>query len=387
MQKKKIIRSSTIPQSLQGLLKGQLRFLNNYFEVVGVSSEGDAVADIIANEGVRVETVNMERRISLFKDVRSVFKMYQVLRQEKPLIIHSITPKAGLVSMLAGKLAGVPIRIHTFTGLIFPYRKGLLQKILILMDRLICYCATNIYPEGEGVKKDLQKFRITSKPLEVIGNGNVNGIDVKYFNPSLFTDIELSDLKKSLGISSSDFIYIFIGRIVRDKGVSELITSFRNINLKYPNTKLLMLGNFERNLDPIPPDIEYEIDSNSSIFYLGHQSDIRPYLLMSDIFVLPTYREGFPNVVIQAGAMGLASIVTDISGCNEIIKNEENGLIIPPRDSDSLERAMIDLYLDKEKQQRLAKVARGMIVERYEQSFVWEKLLSEYKCLIDRKRK
>ena len=148
----KIIRTSTVPESLYGLLKGQLKYLSQYFEVVGVSSKGQFLKETSKREEIRTIDVDMERGISPFKDLISLFKLYKVLLKEKPLIIHSITPKAGLLSMLAAKFAGVPIRMHTFTGLIFPTRKGYVQKLLISMDKLLCWAATNIYPEGNGVK-------------------------------------------------------------------------------------------------------------------------------------------------------------------------------------------------------------------------------------------
>lgn len=146
----KLIRLSTVPLSLNILLKGQLSFLNNFFNIIAVSGNGPDLNVVAEREGVLVYSIEMERKISPFKDVVSLVKLYFYFRNERPFIVHSITPKAGLLSMIAAKLAGVPIRMHTFTGLIFPSKTGILQKILIAMDKLLCLCATNIYPEGEG---------------------------------------------------------------------------------------------------------------------------------------------------------------------------------------------------------------------------------------------
>ena len=167
MLKIKIIRTSTVAISLDFLLKGQLGFLSKEYEVVAVSGKDQHLEKVAYREGVRTEPVIMQRSISPIKDLVSLWKLFWLLKKEKPQIVHSITPKAGLLSMIAAKLAGVPVRIHTFTGLIFPTRTGLLQKLLINMDKLLCYCATNIYPEGKGVRSDLIQYKITSKPLKV----------------------------------------------------------------------------------------------------------------------------------------------------------------------------------------------------------------------------
>src|SRR6218665_368321 len=322
---KKLFRISTVPISLNVLLKGQLEFLNQNFDVTAISGSGNDLDEVGIREGVRVFPIDMQRQISPFKDLVSLIKLYRYFKKEKPDIIHSITPKAGLLSMIAGKLAGVPVRMHTFTGLIFPSKKGIMQKLLIIMDKVLCACATNIYPEGQGVKNDLQKFKITQKPLKIIGNGNVNGIDTSYFDPEFISETEKEDLRSSLDIKPGDFIFAFVGRIVKDKGINELIQAFTTINEKYPNAKLILVGSFEKKLDPIKPETTEIINVNPNIITVGYQKDIRPYLAISDLFVFPSYREGFPNVLLQAGSLGLPSVLTDINGSNEIIPNGLNG--------------------------------------------------------------
>ena len=179
--KPKIIRITTVALSLDYLLKGQLAFLNTGLEVVAVSGKDSHLKNVALREGVRVVNISMQRAISPFKDLISLWKLYRLFRKEKPQIVHSMTPKAGLLSMIAARFSGIPIRIHTFTGLIFPSKTGIMQKLLIGTDRLLCTCATHIYPEGEGVKKDLINYKITNKPLKVLANGNVNGIDTSFF--------------------------------------------------------------------------------------------------------------------------------------------------------------------------------------------------------------
>jgi glycosyltransferase involved in cell wall biosynthesis len=379
--KLKLFRITTIPFSLSILLKGQLKYLNRCYDVIAVSSRGTELEKVGKQEGVQTKAIDIERSISLFKDFVSLVKLYFYFRKEKPDIVHSITPKAGLLSMVAAKMAGVPMRIHTFTGLIFPYQTGFFQKLLIFMDKILCACATNIYPEGKGVMNDLQKFKITDKPLKVIANGNVNGIDTTHFNPALFSAEQKANLRKKLGIDGNDFVFVFVGRLVKDKGIDELVSTFSILNSQFPIVKLLLVGPFERELDPLLPTTEQEIQNNPHIISVGFQADVRPYLAISDIFVFPSYREGFPNVVMQAGAMELPCIVTDINGCNEIIIDGVNGLIIPPKNQEALKEKMELLIHDIDLRNRLKSNAREMITSRYEQKLVWEALLEEYKRL------
>ena len=377
--KNKLIRTATVAMSLNYLLKGQLSFLNEHYEVIAVSGEDEHLQEVHEREKVRTENVRIHRTISLLKDLKSLWELYLLFRKEKPHIVHSITPKAGLLSMVAAKMTGVPVRIHTFTGLIFPEKKGFLQQILILMDRLICFCATDIFPEGVGVKSDLIKYKITSKPLKIIANGNVNGIDTAYFSKDQVLFSEQETLKKELGICNDDFVFIFVGRLVGDKGINELISAFKAIASQNRKVKLVLVGPLESDLDPLHSHTLKEIKDNDAIISIGFKKDVRPYFAISDALVFPSYREGFPNVVLQAGAMGLPAIVTDINGSNEIIKEGINGLIIPAKDEVALKQAMHELMDNKCLYDKLKFNARDWITSRYEQKRVWELLLLEYK--------
>lgn len=383
--KTKIIRTSTVPISLNILLKGQLKFLNQQYNIVGVASKGDDLDEVKSREEIKTIAINMERGINPLKDIVSLVKLTILLLQEKPTIVHSITPKAGLLTMLAGKFAGVPIRMHTFTGLIFPTRKGAIQKLLIKMDQLLCWSATNIYPEGKGVKEDLIKYNITNKPLTVLANGNVNGIDLEYFSLNQISQQETKQLKQAYNISSEDFVFIFVGRLVGDKGINELVSAFSKLETK--NTKLLLVGPLETELDPLKEEILKEINSNPNIISVGFQKDVRPYFAIANALVFPSYREGFPNVVMQAGAMELPSIVSNINGCNEIIIEGENGAIIPVKNSQAIQEAMQKIIENKTYYQQLKNNARPMIQSRYEQSVVWNALLDEYQTLLNNLKK
>lgn len=381
--KPKLIRTSTVAMSLDLLLKGQLAFLSENYNVIAVSGKDSHLETVANRERVPTINVSMSRKISLVKDFISLINLYLLFKKEKPLIVHSITPKAGLLSMVAAYFAGVPIRVHTFTGLVFPTKSGAMKQLLVAMDRILCKCATNVYPEGEGVKRDLIQYRITTKPLKVVANGNINGIDLEYFNPENVSEIELIKLRTSLGIQRTDFVYIFIGRLVADKGINELIAAFSKLTKQKNNIKLLLVGQSEQELNPISKTTLIDIQYNSDIISTGYQDVVREYLALADAFVLPSYREGFPNVLLQAGAMGLPSIVTNINGCNEIIINNYNGIIIPVKNELTIFDAMQLLLEDELLYYSLHSNARKGIENRFDQQVVWKATLEEYKRITD----
>lgn len=376
MDKKKIIRASTVPQSLDVFCKGMLKELSEKYEVVALSSPGESLDRVREREGVRTIAVPMERHISLMKDLKALLAMIKTLRKERPYMIHSMTPKAGLLCMVAGKMTGVPVRIHTFTGLVWPTSTGLKRKILMLTDKLTCACATNIIPEGQGVKNDLIAGKITKKPLKVLGYGNVMGVDMEHFSRrpevlKLSEDLNLRD--------SSKFTFLFVGRIVKDKGINELVGAFKKLYSEYPDIRLILVGPYEDNLDPISQESRDAISAYDDIVAVGKKmgEELLAYYASADCFVMPSYREGFPNTVLEAGAMGLASIVTDINGSREIIVDGENGMIVPPQNEERLYQAMKVMLTSQADREKLAGKARKMIADRFEQSFV-RKCLYEY---------
>lgn len=374
--KKKVLRIATVPISLNLLLQGQLRMLNEDYEMVAVSSPGKDLEEVGAREGVRTVGIRMERRISPIQDLKSLFALIKLIRKEKPWMVHTMTPKAGLLGMLAARICGVPVRFHLFTGLVFPTSTGLKRRLLMATDKLTCACATFINPEGEGVKRDLERFGITHKELHIVGNGNINGIDMTYF------DRTEEVMKKAESIRKKDCItFCFVGRIVGDKGMNELAEAFARLEKEFPSCRLLLVGDFEEKLDPVSPETKRMFLENSRVTFAGWQQDIRPYLAASDIFVFPSYREGFPNVVLQAGAMGLPSIVTDINGSSEIIRDGVNGVIIPPRDTEALWKAMRNMLADEAARRRMAANARNLIGSRYDRMFLWQELKKTYKSL------
>ena len=294
MDKPKIIRACTVPQSL-GFVKGMLSDLQEEYEVVLLSSSGPEWKEIRQSySDVKCIELNMERHISLVKDIKSLWQMWRTFHKEKPRMVHSMTPKAGLLCMVAAWMAGVPVRVHTFTGLLFPTTVGLKRKILMATDWITCACATYIIPEGEGVKNDLLNNDITKKPIKVLGYGSCRGIDLTQFDKTSEVMEQAAQLRKD-GICT----FIAVGRLVGDKGINELVEAFVKLNKENNDTRLILVGCYEDNLDPLKIETHNLIESCDAIEYVGQQSDVRPWFAASDVAVLASYREGFPNVVFE----------------------------------------------------------------------------------------
>lgn len=379
----KLIRVTTVPMSLDFFCSGLLKELSEEgYEVVAISSPNTTVASKSGKseleafgeqEGIRTVAVPMERRISLVKDMKSLWLMWRVLRRERPDMIHSMTPKAGLVTMVAAWLARVPVRIHTFTGLVFPTEKGLKRRILMATDWLTCACATHIIPEGEGVRADLLNNGITHKPLSVLGHGNIRGINLEHYSREA-----VINNAQPVASHNDGFRFVFVGRLVRDKGINELVGAFKRLHEEFEKTELTLVGPFEDEVDPVKPETKAEIDSNPAIQAVGSQKDVRPFYAAADALVFPSYREGFPNVVIEAGAMGLPSIVTDINGSREIIIDGRNGTIVPPRNEEALYQTMRHWVMHRDEVARMAAEARPLIESRYKQGYVRQCLKDFY---------
>ena len=381
----KLFRVTTVPESLNILLRGQHKFMSkNGFEVIGISSAGNALYEVSQEEEIRVIEINMSRKITPIKDFLSLYNLYKLIKKEKPIIVHSHTPKAGAVAMMAAKIADVPIRLHTVAGLPLMEAKGIKRKFLNFVEKITYACATKVYPNSKGLYDFIvEEELISSIKMKIIANGSSNGIDTSYFDSERISEKQREEFLTRLIIQKKDFVFIFVGRLVGDKGINELIDAFARI--KDSNVKLLLVGGLESDLDPLKSETIHEIDNNKNIISVGFQKDVRPYFAISHCLVFPSYREGFPNVVLQAGAMGLPSIVSNINGCNEIIQEGINGSIIPSKDRESLYKVMHKIISDEAWRKQLAGNARDIIVSHYEQKLVWDALLIEYKHLLIQK--
>lgn len=377
MVRKKIIRAVTVDGSLE-FVEPMMPHLKELYEVQLLSSSGENLDRLCNEYDVKGHAVYMYRRMSPFKDLKSLLQLITVFRKEKPYMVHSMTPKAGMLCMLAAWVTGVPRRVHTFTGLVWPTATGLTRRLLIFTDWVTCACATHVVPEGKGVMDDLQTH-VTRKPMKVLGYGNVRGVDMDRFSRRQEIEEQARNIRKE-----NLFTFVFVGRIVGDKGINELIEAFVLLHKKYNDIRLLLIGNFEDELDPLKVETKEKIQSSPFIEFIGpkYGDDLISHYAASDCFVFPSYREGFPNTVMEAGAMGLPSIVTDINGSREIIEDGVNGLIVPSKDTQHLYLAMEKMVSDKEMIFKMQSNARQMIESRFEQSYVQQCLLDFYKEIL-----
>lgn len=379
---KSLVRIVTSAGSLV-LVSGQLRYVaeNGYdcFAVSGGPEENSR--EFTEREGIPTTLIpHLVRPISIGNDLRALFELIRLFRKEKPDIVHANTPKASLLGMVAAWICRVPHRIYTVTGLRFETSTGFMRWLLKTMERITCACATKVIPEGQGVKKTLYREHITSKPMAVLHNGNINGIDLEYFDRTPEVVERANQIREEVG---GAFTFLFVGRIVRDKGITELVDAFEKVHMEHPETRLLLVGTQEPQLDPLPDRTQLLIADNDAIIEAGWQDDVRPWFVASDLFTFPSYREGFPNVVMQAGALGVPSIVTDINGSNEIIIEGQNGTIIPTRDTDALYRKMTDALEQRDRLTEMSAKCRPLIASRYRQEDVWRATLEMYRSLTD----
>lgn len=375
--KKKLFIVTTVPISFI-FFKGQVSFLKREFDIELISSSGKQFIKACEEEKVKGHIIEMKRDISIFKDILSLIKLIQLFSKTKPDIVHGNTPKGGLLSMIAAWLIKTPTRIYYIHGLRYEGAIGLKKSLLLFMEKLSCYFATDIFAVSNGVKQNLILDKITNRKINIINNGSINGIDTEYFSA---TNTEIKDIKSNYNINNTDFVYGFVGRLVKDKGINELIKAFMNINSKNKNTKLILVGAFEDKLDPLNSNIKNKILNNKNIIHVGFQSDIRPFLKMMHVFVFPSYREGFGISIMEAAAMNLPVIASNIIGCNEIIKDNYNGILINPKSELELKNAMELTLNSKEMLYKMSTRTRGFIIEKYEQKLLWKNTLQAYKAI------
>ncbi|AZI41120.1 glycosyltransferase family 4 protein [Epilithonimonas vandammei] len=396
----KLFRITTVPVSVEKLLGKQLTFMNQFYEVTAISSDKEDLERVGQELGVKTKAIEMTRKITPIQDLKSLWQMYCYLKKEKPGIVHTHTPKAGLIGMIAAKLAGTKVRLHTVAGLPLMETSGVKRRVLNLVEKLTYACATKVYPNSYGLKDFILKEKFCPPhKLKVIGNGSTNGIDTAYFDPALFSPQQKKEIRQQWQLEDGDFVWIFVGRLVKDKGINELVAAFRQLteelndsenknstidNRRNRAPKLLLVGPLEPELDPLLPETLREMEHNKNILTVGYQKDVRPYLAAADALIFPSYREGFPNVVMQAGAMELPSIVTNINGCNEIVKNNENGMIISIKNKDQIYNALLRLMANLSLYNKMKSQAREYIVQHYDQKLIWNAILAEYRELTNK---
>lgn len=376
---KKLVRITTVPVSLEKLLENQAQYFSEFYKVILVSSDKERLERLGKVQGVATHSIPLTRTISPFKDLRCLYQMYRFFKKEKPDIVHTHTPKAGIIGMLAAFLARVPIKMHTIAGLPLMETKGLKRFVLMMVEKVTYRCADWVYPNAKGLKTFVEEHRLCpSDKIKILGNGSSNGIDTQYFDPEKVSKSSIHSIKSNLRIGTKDFVFCFIGRLVGDKGINELVHAFISLSQKYPQIKLVLVGEEEKSLDPLHPETSIQIKNHPHIYPVGYQNDIRPYLALSDIFVFPSYREGFPNVVLQASAMKVPSIVSNINGCNEIIRDQENGWWVPAKSIAVLIQKMEEACTDTAKRIKFKQQLRLEIIANYEREHFLGLLKQQY---------
>lgn len=370
--KKKLLRVTTVPSSLNTLLFGQFEFLRNHFDIVAVSSPGNELMELSIREKIRVCPLTMKREISLIFDFISLIKMIYLILKEKPHIVHANTPKGSLISMTASYLCKVKYRVYTVTGLRFESEFGFKKKLLIFFEKITCFFSNKIIAEGIDVKNTIIDNNLTRKEIELIGNGNINGINENYWNPNLINTATKNTYKSLLNIQSNDFIFIYIGRLTKDKGIFELYDAFNFLSTITKNLKLLVVGENEI------LSSKYPYNNLHNIMHLGFRNDVRELLSISNALILPSYREGFPNVILQALSMGIPCISTKVNGSKQVI-NSNNGLLI---ESHSVNELINSIQFIKNNYVNYnSEIIRNDILNKFSQSFFYPELLKFYKSL------
>ena len=376
---KKLVIVTTVPLSFSTLTKGQPKYLKEFFNVSLVTSKGEANKEISTYEGVDVIEINMTRQITPLQDIKSLLKLYYYFRQNRVEIVYSFTPKAGLLSMIASFLARVPKRVHNIVGMPLMEATGNKKRLLKFIERTTYFFSTNLFCNSYGLKEYIEK-NLTKKKIRVIANGSINGVDINYFKDT-FSNEEKMKQREELEIKEDDFVLLFVGRVVKDKGVNELIEAFTVLNEKFNNLKLLIVGDFEKELSPISTQSMENMKSDNNIISVGFQKDIRSYLAISSLFILPSYREGLPNSLIEAGSFGIPLLATDINGCNEVIISNKTGILVEKKSVSSLVEGVSLLLENKELYLDIKTNVRDLTIARYSQKIFFNELKNELENL------
>jgi len=382
---KVVCRISPSPMAFSSIFKGQMRYLNeNGFETVIICSDGPEVNEVRNSEGCRVITVPFSRYISFKTDIISIYRIYKILQQVRPDIVHTHTSKAGLLGMIAATAARVPVKIHSVPGLRLIETTGVTFAVLYFFERLIYQLSTYVYPNSRSLKEYITKKRMCPfAKIRMVGNGSSNGVDIKRFNPQLKQSARIELLRSKIGIDNGAIIIAYLGRIVKEKGIHELVESFQSLCQKNYNVYLLLIGKYEDAYDSISMQVKHLIDYHQNIHVTGWDNNVENYLAACDILVHPSYREGFSNAILQGGAMGLPIIACDIPGCNDVIRDNETGLLVTPKDPIRLTHKIEKLINNPALSRKLGQAARNHAVGNYGNLELWKEIKQEYNTLLN----
>ncbi len=380
----KLIRITTAPLSLKSLLSNQMRYMNeNGFEVIMVSSEGKEWPDLIKKEGCDYRIISMARQIAPFQDLKSLWQLYKLFKKERPDIVHSHTPKAGLLAMLAAKFAGVKIRIHTIAGLRFMTAKGISRRILVFMEKITGKAAHHVWPNSYSLLNYIRRQKLVRETkLHVIGAGSSNGVDLSRYSVGSLNKDKLDEIKLQLNYDDQLCYLLNMGRIVRDKGIDEVLTAFKALYENNQQLRLILLGSFEDELDPISDAARDILKTHPAIVHIEWSDHAEYYMHLSTIMVHASYREGFPSTLLQAGAMRCPIVCSAIEGSVDIVTHKETGLLFQAGNSSELLEQLQYALTHSEEMKKAASILRKKIEENFSQGYVHEMMKNKYMKLL-----
>jgi glycosyltransferase involved in cell wall biosynthesis len=345
----RIARISTVSFFVVTQLKNQIIMLGQLGARVSVvCSDGEELNLSIGSSNVNCVTIDIPRAISPWRDMLALFRLFFFFKRNRSHIAHSTTPKAGLLTALAAFIAGVPIRVHTFTGQPWVNMRGVKRWLTRSSDRLIAILNTRCYADSESQRRFLIDQRIVkSERVFVIGAGSIAGVDLKRFDRNRFSLDDCASMRVSLGIQDGALVLIFVGRITADKGVRELLRAFEMLKADAVNVHLILVGPFDMDSGFSGSISRGDIENIPDTHLIGFSECPERYLAIADVFCLPSYREGFGTVVIEAAAMGVPTVGSDIYGLSDAVVHGETGLLVPPRNVEELAKAIKQLLTDK----------------------------------------
>jgi glycosyltransferase involved in cell wall biosynthesis len=382
---KKLIRITTVPMALRYLLPGQMHFMSaNGFDVLMISADGKELAEVIEQEKCRHMVVPMTRKITPLQDIKCLIKLFRIFRKEKPDIVHTHTPKAGLLGMLAAKLSGVKVRIHTVAGLPLMVEKGAKYRLLKFVEKLTYASASQVWPNSNSLLRFISEKKLTTPAkLNIIGKGSTNGIDVNRFNKDALNEKIIRETRDLINYSPENKYLLCIGRLVVDKGIVELVSVFKQLQKSDSTLKLILVGGYEPALDPLPDGTLKEIETNENIIHINWTNNVEYYMHLTHFFVFPSHREGFPNVLLQAGSMGLPIICSQITGNIDIVANNESGLIFEHGNEQQMLSLLQYAVTHPQHMQEMADRLQLQIRKDYRQENIWQNILAAYKTLVN----
>lgn len=380
----KLIRITTVPMALKNLLAGQMRYMKlNGFDVIMVSADGKEREEVMAQEGCPHQVIPMTRKITPYADIRSLWKLYRYFKKENPDIVHSHTPKAGMLAMLAARMAGIKIRIHTIAGLRFVTYSGMSRTLLVRAEKLTTKCATHVWPNSQSILDYVKEHKLADRQkLGLIGYGSSNGVNLGRFSLQALQSKKLEATKQRLQYDEKLTYLLTVGRVVRDKGVDELLQAFQSIYSERSDLRLILVGPFEDDLDPVSHEAKKTVTEHPAIIHINWSDDVEYFMPVASMLVHPSYREGFPNVLLQAGAMHCPIVCSRIEGNVDIVDDGQTGIIFDVKDAASLEHTLRLALNHPARLKTYADNLRRKIEQRFDQRFVQESLKTKYLQLL-----